>query len=125
MSETKPTIVKINRFYRPRGLVGAQTAILSDRGVTVMFTLDYANEEFVARYAVCNGDNFDRAIGIAYAQACPTPVYGKLVRGAKLYDLLTTQLSKSLTSPTTVLRSKVRRDIARLYSELVDCKTTR
>jgi hypothetical protein len=121
---TKPDIVEIVRFYRPilRSEYGIGRDIISDRGVTVMFTLDYAKEIFTARYSVCKGDNFSRATGIAYAQACEHPVYGKLVRNTPLYDMLVDAAANMRNFGDEARFKKVRRNLIRLCDELSKCR---
>lgn len=124
-TKVKPSIVEINRFYRPRGTVIGKykilpDEILSDRGVTVMFTLDYEKETFTARYSVCKGDNFDRAIGIAYAQACEFPVTGKLVRGVPLAKLLEKSIWDNINNVSADIFLRSTRNLSRLLVELCD-----
>ena len=90
----KQTIVEVNRFYRPTEYVCDKNGdenwmIASNRGVTVMFTLNYVTQKFTARWSICNGDNFCKITGIQYAQACSSPIVGNLAHQGSGINLLT------------------------------------
>lgn len=59
--ENKPNPLEVIRFIRP---------LDSDdnmHGVTLAFLLDYDNRFITVGISVCNGDNFSKEIGVAYA----------------------------------------------------------
>ena len=96
-TNTKPPVIEVTRFYRPRyddysfmGYSYAQSRgeIISDRGVTVIFTLDYDQLTYVAKWSICNGDNFSKTTGVQYAQACSNPVVGKIIKDVPLRELI-------------------------------------
>jgi hypothetical protein len=124
--KVKPPIIEVNRFYRPKEYLyteygfDEEVVIASDRGVTVMFTVNYLERTFSARYSVCRGDNFCKATGIIYAQACPAPIEGAFDPEVSLYANLLDQCCNILNVPAELQDKKVRRDIERLYFELLE-----
>ena len=126
-AKEKPMIVNINRYYRPYRVDFrlddrvAEKHIYSDRGVTIMVTLDYNERTFTAKWSICNGDNFNKAIGIAYAQACANPIVGPLPPepGVKLIDMILEQINNILEVPADLQDKKVRRNIELLKQELM------
>ena len=84
----KPKHVEVTRYYRPKNVDVHPLVIfgdiMSDRGVTVLYKLDYENSTFEANWSICNGDNFSKVTGIQYAQSCKKPIIGKLNRGIPL-----------------------------------------
>lgn len=125
-SKEKPMIVEITRYYRPYRIDFrlddrvAEKHIHSDRGVTVMFKLDYNERTFTARFSICNGDNFSKAVGICYAQACPNPIIGEIVPGMKLRDMLLAQISNILEVDPSLQDKTGRRNIELLASEIAE-----
>jgi len=115
MSE-KPTKIEVNRYYRPHTF---PHTILSDRGVTVMYTLDYGNKMFVARWSICNGDNFSKVTGIQYAQACSCPISGPITPGMKLIEMLGGRLSEMLKSDK-IKSERDRHNLELLMNELME-----
>lgn len=97
MNTVKPTIIEVTRFYRPRHDTHFHDPksghIMSDHGVTVMFTLNYETLTYKARWSICNGDNFSKVEGIQWAQACPTPINGTIHPGWSLYDEILHELT--------------------------------
>lgn len=123
MNKEKPMVVEINRFYRPKEMPkngkSFEHVIASNRGVTIMFTLNYETRQFTARYSICNGDNFSKATGICYAQACENPITGDITPGWSLYDMLTNQIVNILSVPAELQNKKFRRNVEMLGCELV------
>lgn len=125
-TKEKPMVVNVNRYYRPYRVdfrlddCVAEKHTYSDRGVTIMFTLDYNERTFTAKWSICNGDNFSKAIGIAYAQACAHPVVGPLPLepGVKLIDMVLGQIENILDVPADLQDKTVRRNIELLKEEL-------
>lgn len=116
-------IVEVNRYYRPRSEKGA---VDSNRGVTVMFVINYKERTLTANWSVCIGDNFCKATGIQYAQACEwpivTPLQGPIISGesVKLVDMLLQKVDIILGEvPADSKNSKMRHDVSRLKNELV------
>jgi hypothetical protein len=118
-TKVKPDIVEIVRYYRPleESIIGPVKA--SNRGVTVMFTLDYPKRQFTARWAVCNGDNFSKVTGIQYAQACAMPIVGKLLQDKDLYVMLVVGIAEVYDEAK--MSAKEKRNLNKLYIELVGC----
>ena len=127
-TKVNPDVVEINRFYRPKEFNfdpqpgQGDFTIFSERGVTVMFTLNYAKEIFTARYSVCNGDNFSRVNGIMFAQACSRLITGQLERDKSLYDMLLDEVFFILNSGLDSDLPNYVRDLTRLRDELLECK---
>jgi hypothetical protein len=69
---------------------------------------------------VCRGDNFSKATGIIYAQACPAPIEGAFNPEVSLLINLMEQCVNILNVPAELQDKKVRRDIERLYFELLE-----
>lgn len=88
--KVKPIIIEVTRYYRPLQDDGV---IMSDHGVTVMYTLNYETLTFNARWSICIGDNFNKVTGIQYAQACATPINGTIHPGWALYDEILHELT--------------------------------
>ena len=116
MSE-KPTVIHINRYYRPYAF---PKTIFSNRGVTVMYRLDYNDRTFLAKWSICNGDNFSKVTGIQYAQACETPIIGPITPGMKLNEMLMTQLDQVLKTRDPIYSKKALRNLTLLASELLE-----
>jgi hypothetical protein len=115
MSE-KPTKIQVNRYYRPYTF---PNTILSDRGVTVMYTLDYGNRMFIAQWSICNGDNFSKVTGIQYAQACSCPISGPITPGMKLIEMLGARVAAMLNDGE-VKNERDHRNLTLLLTELVE-----
>lgn len=92
--ETKPTKFEVIRYYRPKAFYGRYFEdgmdIISDRGTTVIYSLDYEKNEFIANWSICNSDNFNKKTGVTFARDCKTPIKGILNKnnGYALYDVL-------------------------------------
>lgn len=119
-TKEKPMVVNINRYFRPYNKVNGKKDIISNRGVTCMITLDYNERTFTAKWSICNGDNFNKGIGIAYAQACSHPIVGNLPPepGVKLIDMILEQIRNILDVPADLQDKQVRRNVEMLYQEL-------
>jgi len=110
-------IVEVNRYYRPYAF---PKTIFSHRGITVMYRLDYNDRTFLAKWSICNGDNFSKVTGIQYAQACETPIIGPITPGMKLNEMLMTQLDQILKSDNDYYDKKARKNLTLLANELLE-----
>ena len=126
MPNGKPTIVEVIRYYRPRGPVTIDRMnrgiyhgdIDSQRGVTVLFTIDYQRMEFIARWSICNGDNFSKEAGVTFAQRCKTPIFNSFDTGRDLSSNLLSTLEQILGNRTSHT-AKQKHDLDSLYNELL------
>ncbi len=94
----KPDIVQVTRYYRPTDKHTGNIA--SNKGITVNFEINYPAKQFTARWAVCNGDNFNKTTGVTLAAALPE---SKAIVGAydtqySLFDNLAGVLFRTIDS---------------------------
>jgi hypothetical protein len=85
----KPAIVEVTRFYRATDDYGY---VISDRGVTVNFTLDYEHRKYTAMWSLCQGDNFSKEVGINTAKYCKSPISGDFNPELNLFNNLLTNV---------------------------------
>ena len=111
----KPMIVEVNRYYRPRTF---NNKVFSDRGVTIMYTLDYNTHMFTAKWSICQGDNFSKVTGIQYAQSCSYPVVGPITPGMKLNEMLAGRCHELLINE--LKDDRTRRNILLLVTEIME-----
>lgn len=65
--------VEVVRYIRPIEMLGWRPRNKYEEnsnlyGVTVVFELDYENKTVLAKWAICNGDNFEKRLGVKLAR---------------------------------------------------------
>ena len=64
-------LIQVIRHIRPKNPNGTPMQFF---GVTMVFGLDYEAGKIHVQWSVCNGDNFDRRVGVKYATSRPAVV---------------------------------------------------
>lgn len=68
MNEEKKE-VKVVRYIRPRPFEWSKYGLYDNLyGITLVFTLNYETQMVFAQWSICNGDNFEKKIGVELAE---------------------------------------------------------
>lgn len=117
----KPSTVELVRYIRPHTVYGA---VDNMRGVTLVIQLDYTQKDILFQYSICDGDNFDKSVGVdlAYKRLLSIGAYslpmidGKVSNNGVVHDIVTTIRKSIATDQCTIPKHDAIKIVSSYYS---------